>query len=223
MSPRYLFTAVVLLALGFASIASAQRPGRGARPTGDSSVSDPELLGLHKEFVSKAEKLAAEYERKKNLDGAREVYESMTRLIPEYEAAQLGLKRILNAQSTQDRKVVEVQANRDWQDTQIILVKGNPVHIEAKGTWFVVNETDANGLVIPKEIDPKNNKIKLGTLIGMIVSQPDVSKLKPFPIGNGTDFIAPETGRLVLRMFDVEPRDNKGSMSVLVQSTFGRP
>lgn len=223
MDSRHIQATALLIVVSMSSIAAAQRSPRGVRPTGDAVVSDPELLGLHKEFVSKAEKLAAEYERKKNLDGAREVYESMTRLVPEYEAAQQGLKRILNAQSTQDRKIVEVQANRDWQDTQINLVKGNPVHIEAKGTWFVVNETDPNGLEIPKEMDPKNHKIKLGTLIGMIVNGPDLTKFKPFPIGTGTDFIAPESGRLALRMFDVDPRDNKGSMSVLVQSTFGRP
>ncbi|MEZ6090960.1 MAG: hypothetical protein R3C05_23655, partial [Pirellulaceae bacterium] len=225
MDQRFALLKTFLLGMLVISIvdtdASAQRPTRSTRGTADGRSGDPELLSLHKEFMSKAEKLALEYERKKDLEAAREVYESMTRLLPEYEGAQLGLKRILNAQSTQDRKVVEVQANRDWQDTQINLVEGNPVHIEAKGSWFVVNATDPNGLEIPKEIDPRNNKIKLGTLIGMIVSQPDLTKLKPFPIGTGTDFIAPESGRLVLRMFDVDPKDNKGSVTVLVQSTFG--
>ena len=43
---------------------------------------DPQLLGLHKEFIAKAERLAVEYERKKQLDKAREVYESMVRLVP---------------------------------------------------------------------------------------------------------------------------------------------
>ena len=220
-------TSLFLVLVGFtillvdAADTTAQRPSR-PRSGPDSRLSDPELLNLHKEFISKAEKLALEHERKKDFESARAVYESMTRLLPEYEAAQAGLKRILNAQSTQDRKVVEVQANRDWQDTQINLIAGNPVHIEAKGSWFVVNETGPDGLEIPKEIDPKNNKIKLGTLIGMIVSQPDLTKLKPFPIGTGTDFIAPESGRLVLRMFDVDPKDNKGSLTVLIQSTFGR-
>ncbi len=33
--------------------------------------SDPQLLTLHKEFIAKAERLAVEYERKKQLDKAR--------------------------------------------------------------------------------------------------------------------------------------------------------
>ncbi len=48
--------------------------------------SDPQLLTLHKEFIAKAERLAVEYERKKQLDKAREVYEAMVRLVPKYGA-----------------------------------------------------------------------------------------------------------------------------------------
>lgn len=211
-----------LIISGISHSAVAQRRGTAASEGDVTSVTDPELLSLHKEFVSKAERLAAEYERKKNLDGAREVYEAMTRLIPEYESAQAGLKRILTAQSTQDRKIVDVKANLDWQNTTIDLVKGNPVRIEVKGSWFVVNESSAEGIEIPKEMDPKNPKIKLGTLIGMIVTGADPKKLKPFPIGNGTEFIAPESGRLALKMFDIDPTDNKGSVTVMIQSTFAR-
>ena len=59
--------------------------------------SDPQLLNLHREFITKAEKLAVEYERKKQLDRAREVYESLIRLVPKYDKAEEGLKRILSA------------------------------------------------------------------------------------------------------------------------------
>ncbi len=60
--------------------AMSQPPGnrRNAKPPvppkKPSLPSDPQLLGLHKEFVVKAEKLALEYERKKQFDKAREDY-----------------------------------------------------------------------------------------------------------------------------------------------------
>lgn len=227
---KYWSTAILCLLIGTLLIEDCQaqrprpRPAAGPRTTANQSktkITDPQLLDLHKEFVSKAEKLAAEYERKKDYARAREVYESLTRLLPEYEAASRGLSRILNAQSTQDRKVVDVQANKEWQDTGIDIVAGNPVKIEAKGSWYVVLEVGPRGLEIPKEFDPRNSNIKVGTLMGMIASKPDIKELKPFAIGNGTEFIAKESGRLILRMFDLDLTDNRGKISVMVQSTFG--
>ena len=105
--------------------------------------SDPQLLGLHREFISKAEKLAAEYERKKQYGQAREVYESLVRLVPKYGAAEAGLKRMLNQQSQQDKKVTKVSASQGWQDSGATLREGMPVHFEIKGDWRVIPEDGA--------------------------------------------------------------------------------
>lgn len=184
--------------------------------------SDPQLLSLHKEFITKAEKLAAEYERKKQYDKAREVFEAMTRLVPKYQEAEAGLQRMLQAQSLQDRKLVEVQADEGWQDSGAQLVKGMPVHIEVKGTWSVVLETGPEGVQIPDNMKPRDSRIQLGTLIGVIASSAtDLEKAKPFLVKPGDDFVADSDGRLFLRMFDIDPSDNQGKMFVLIQSTFG--
>lgn len=218
-----LVTFALTLGALLAPNASAQRRPP-ARPTPESGkdttkVTDPELMTLHKEFVSKAERLAAEYERKRELPAAKQVYEAMTRLVPDYEPALIGLKRVLAAQSTQDRKVVEVHANRDWQDTKIDIVEGNPVRISVQGDWVVVVPCGPDGVEIPKEMDPKNSKIKLGSLVGVVFSG-DPKKLKPFPIGDGTEFIAQQSGRLGLKMFDIDPSDNRGTVTVMIQGTF---
>ena len=103
--------------------AMSQPPGnrRNAKPSTPPKQpllpEDPQLLGLHKEFVVKAEKLAVEYERKKQFDKAREVYESMVRLVPNFASAEAGLQRILGNQRIQDRKLVTVEANQMWQDS----------------------------------------------------------------------------------------------------------
>ncbi len=183
--------------------------------------SDPELLGLHKEFITKAEKLANDYEKKKQTAEARQVYEAIVRLVPKYQPAEEGLSRMIAAQSVQDRKLTEVVANRGWQDSGVTLVQGMPVHMEVKGTWKVVVETDAQGVEIPNEIKPKTNDIKLGTLVGVIATSPaELDSEKPFAVAKQLDFINKKTGRLFLKMFDIDPSDNEGKIHVLIQSTF---
>lgn len=182
---------------------------------------DPQLLTLHREFITKAEKLGAEYERKKQLDKAREVYESMVRLVPNYQAAEEGLSRVLGGQRFQDRKLVNVDATKLWQDTGIVLKQGMPVHVEIKGTWKVVYETGPKGIEIPDKLRPKDNRIKLGTLIAVVVNNPsELTDANPFILEHGKDFNARKTGRLFLRMYDVDPTDNEGNLYVLIQSTF---
>ncbi|GAA5510576.1 hypothetical protein [Novipirellula caenicola] len=182
---------------------------------------DPQLMGLHKEFITKAEKLAADYEKKKQTAEARQVYEAIVRLVPKYKPAEEGLSRMIAAQSVQDRKVAEVYANRGWQDSGVTLIQGMPVHMEVNGGWKVVVETDANGVVIPNEIKPKSSDIKLGTLIGVIATSPsELESEKPFAVVKQLDFINKKTGRLFLKMFDIDPSDNEGKIQVLIQSTF---
>lgn len=184
---------------------------------------DPELLSLHKEFINKAEKLAGEYERKKQYHKAREVFEAMSRLVPKYPRAEDGVKRMLQMQSMKDRKLVKVQAADGWQDSNVTLQKGMPVHVEVKGTWSVVIETGPNGIEIPEKMRPRDSRIKLGTLIGIIVSSPsELENAKPFIVKPGNDFVAETTGRLYMRMFDIDPTDNQGEMFVMIQSTFGK-
>lgn len=184
---------------------------------------DPKLLSLHKEFVTKAQKLAGEYERKKQFDRAREVYQSVVRLVPGYQDAEMGLERILNLQSMKDKKLVRVDASGGWQDSGVSLQAGMPVRTEVKGTWSVVLETGPEGIRIPDEARLRDPRIKLGTLLGVIAaSESELKEKQPFVVKAGGDFVSPHSGRLFLRMYDVDPSDNQGEMLVLVQSSFGK-
>ena len=161
--------AICIVAL-FACSAMSQPPGdrRNPRPQTPQKKpqlpTDPQLLGLHKEFVLKAEKLALEYERKEQFDKAREVYESMVRLIPNFAAAEAGLQRILANQRVQDRKLVSVEANQMWQDSGVNLQVGMPVHTDVKGSWKVVYETGPKGIEIPKEFQQRDGRIQTGVV-----------------------------------------------------------
>ncbi|EMI21367.1 putative membrane or secreted protein [Rhodopirellula maiorica SM1] len=198
-----------------------QQQRKAAAENSPTLPTDPQLMELHKEFISRAEKLAADYEKKNQTAEARQVYEAIVRLVPKYQPAEEGLSRMIAAQSVQDRKLTEVFANRGWQDSGVTLVQGMPVHMEVKGGWKVVLETDAKGVVIPNEIKPKSSDIKLGTLIGVIATSPsELDTEKPFVVVRQLDFINKKTGRLFLKMFDIDPSDNEGKIHVLIQSTF---
>lgn len=182
---------------------------------------DPELLSLHREFIIKAEKLATQYERKKQYDKAREVFEAMNRLVPNLEEAEVGLARMLEIQKTEDKKFTEVQANLGWQDSGVTLQEGIPAMLDVRGTWTLVHETGPEGIEIPNEMRVPDQRVKLGSLIGIIATSPeDLTKGRPFLVRPGHEFKAPKTGRLFFRMYDIDPSDNAGKMAVQIQSTF---
>ena len=75
--PRRLIAIFIVTTMTCAVMSQPPGNRRNAKPPTPpkkpSLPDDPQLLGLHKEFVVKAEKLAVEYERKKQFDKAREV------------------------------------------------------------------------------------------------------------------------------------------------------
>jgi hypothetical protein len=181
---------------------------------------DPKLIELHKEFLGKAEKLAEDYEKKKQHEKAREVYEAILRLVPSYPRAEEALNKIRETEATTDKKQVTVLAAKGWQDSGIVLQEGKPVIIEAKGAWTfkMSHQLGPDGIEIPQEL----RDFKLGALIGVIVTGTDPKEFKPFHVGERKEFTAERSGRLMLRMYDADPSDNTGQISVQVQSTFAK-
>lgn len=180
---------------------------------------DPRLLALHKDFVTKAEKLAVEYERGGELDKAREVYVQILRLVPNYPAAVRKLDEITQREATAERKVVDVAADQGWQPTGIQLQAGKPVRIKATGEWTfrMVHKLSADGMEIPEEL----RDFKLGALVGMIAGG-DPKDVKPFAIGANYEFTPDRSGQLMLRMYDSDPSDNAGKLSVEITGTFAK-
>ena len=224
--PFYLLAAVAVgFLLGLADFGWAQRPRRPVRrPSRPAKKepppprpTDPLLIELYKEFLTKAEKLAARYEKERKWDQALEVYESILRLVPRYAKAEAAVKRIRARQATARQKRFTVRADRGWQDTGVIVLEGKPITISASGTWVFKMEhrVSPDGIPIPKELRDFN----LGALVGMIVG-PDPKQNKPFVVGSNKSFVAPRTGRLLLRMYDSNPSDNDGTLSVTIQGTF---
>lgn len=178
---------------------------------------DKRLLSLHRNFVKDAEKLAIEYERDRKFEKAMAVYGEILKLVPKYGPAKekynLLKQRERNAGSVQ----LQVDSTKDWQYTGVVVVKGKPVAIRAKGEWtFTLKaKLTPEGIPIPKELRDFN----LGCLIGYIDTG-DKQKDKPFAIGNGTEFVAEKSGRLYVRMHDSLFKDNDGEIDLEIRGTF---
>ena len=214
---------VILLALSVlaaAPLRAQEEEGKGKKedkPKVKPLPDDKKLLALHLDFVKKAEKLASEYEGTKDWGKARAVYEEILKLVPQYPSANVKLTEMIQREAGAQKVVLNVKADSDWQDTGIELVEGKPIIIQVTGTWVfrLEVETTADGLTIPKEL----RDFPLGCLVGMIPSD-DPKLAKPFVLGSGKQFISERSGKLFLRMYDTDPRDNRGSLKVEIHGTF---
>ena len=178
---------------------------------------DRKLLSLHMDFVKKAEKLANEYEGAKEWGKARAVYEEVLKLVPQYPSANAKLIEMIQREAGAQKATIVVKADSDWQDTGIELIEGKPIIIQVSGTWVfrLEVETTADGLAIPEDL----RDFPLGCLVGMIPSS-DPKQAQPFVLGSGKQFISDRSGKLLLRMYDTDPRDNRGSLKVEIHGTF---
>ena len=181
---------------------------------------DPELLSLHREFVKNAEKLALKYEKEKEWSKAKDCYEEMLKLVPQYPPARQKVAELLQMEATAKHVVITVSAKEKWKDTGVMVQEGRPLTIRASGTWtFRLTATvGPQGVRIPdelREFDP-------GSLVGMIMpaNVDDPKDLKPFMVGPEKQLIAPQSGRLFLQMYDNDLRDNEGEITVDIRGTF---
>lgn len=181
-------------------------------------VADPRLQKLQRDFVIEAATLAKEYERKKDLDGARICYEQILKLVPHHPEAERKLEEIRGKEMTAEKKKLTVRATDGWQDTGINVIANRPLSIHAEGTWTYRMEAvlDADGMEIPKELKDFN----LGCLVGKIASGGTAEENTPFLVGKDVEITPERPGRLFLRMYDSDPSDNKGLLTVEIQGTF---
>jgi len=112
-----------------------------------------------------------------------------------------------------------VKANLGWQDSGIKVVEGKPLAIRATGTWTYTFEADLNaeGMKIPDELKDFN----LGCLIGA-VDTGNPEDFKPFVIGAESSFVAEKSGKLYVRMYDIEPKDNDGFLKLEFMGSFDK-
>lgn len=178
---------------------------------------DQKLLAIHTSFINSAEKLAKEYETKKDFDKAMVVYGEMLKLVPQYEPARQRLNELRAKEATATKVTVEVNADEPWQDSGITVIEGKPITMVVSGAWTFnfTAELGPDGMQIPEEL----REFNLGSLIAVIdTGNPD--DMKPFVVGQEKQFIAEKTGKLYFQMYDNFPKDNKGKLKVEIWGTY---
>lgn len=194
-------------------------PSSSSGETGEPElVADPRLQKLQRDFVIDAATLAKEYERKKDFDSARVCYEEILKLVPHHPEAERKLKEIRGKEMTAEHKTLKVKATEGWQDTGINVIANRPLTIHAEGVWTFRMEVDldADGIEIPEELRDFN----FGCLVGKIASGGSAEENKPFLVGKDVELTPEQPGRLWLRMYDSDPRDNRGLITVDINGTF---
>jgi hypothetical protein len=180
-------------------------------------LSDKKLLAIHREFLSRAEKLALEYENDKDWDKAKTVWGEVLKMAPQHPQAQAKMKLLLDREANAEVVEMAVKATEGWQDTGVVVLAGKPVRIRSKGYWTfgLKMRLTGEGIRIPKELREYN----LGCLIGVIDSG-DPMKVEPFVVGNDVSLTPDRSGRLLLRMYDISPEDNEGALQVEIRGSF---
>ena len=60
----------------------------------------------------------------------------------------------------------------------------------------------------------------LGSLVAKIAASPTDEEAKIIQVGTSKSFTSDVDGRLYLRMYDSDPEDNLGKLSILLEGTF---
>jgi hypothetical protein len=185
-------------------------------------------LAIQKDFVLKAEQLARDYDKAKQSDKARMVAEEILKIAPRYPGALEIIREIREREANAEDVTLDIEAKKGWQDTGVTLIPGKPIRITASGSWQLRmdHKLSAEGMELPKEL----RDFKMGSLVGIIDTGAspgpdpkggkDRDRPRPFMVGESKEFTANESGRLLLRMYDTDERDNEGKLSVRTQGTF---
>lgn len=212
--------AACLLLAGTIPQGRAQLPRRGQ----DLTRQEQQLL---QQFVSGALRLAVQYEAQGDYDAAKRVLQTVLKVAPEEPHAREIMERIEKQELTQNKVTIRVLANKEWQDTGLIVFAGRPVSFEAEGEWVIrmSRVVGPEGMQIPDEW----RKFPLGSLIGIVQplqgvvagapgkkSRAEDTQPKPFLIGKGKVHTPDATGLLYLRMHDTEASDNAGQIVVTI-------
>jgi hypothetical protein len=117
------------------------------------------------------------------------------------------------AQAVNDGRAVDVSADKEWTDTGIDVVAGDPLYLAASGEWGNGSyRSGPAGTPDPNMQDARLPTAAPGSLIGRIGDM-------LFAVGDRRDEAAPATGRLFLGMNDAPGRfaDNQDALSVGIE------
>ncbi len=136
----------------------------------------------------------------------------------EVEGQVTGFKNVAlysTSESHADMIYQEIFADQDWQNSGVIVNRGDIVRITYfEGFWSPWSGEICTALGVP-ETDPIISNIVTGVLHASLIGM--IGNGAPFYVGDQLEFVADEEGSLYLRINDTNLEDNAGSIYVGIE------
>jgi hypothetical protein len=161
-----------------------------------------------KAYVTQLGDLAKGYEESGAMDQAQETLRQILKINPEDEQVKIKLKELQEKVFNDNQKEIEIDASKaGWTGTGLLVVKGQPVRIEAQGSYkFIINsDVGPDGFPTQDVARDMGDGIATGALMGTVFSEskqrgkpPEATK--PFKVGTGGEIKPDADGVLFLRL-----------------------
>lgn len=187
---------------------SAQGTSRTARSSTALRSLESKTQEAQQAYVTQLGDLAKGYEEAGNAEQAQETLRQILKITPDDDQAKTKLKELQEKVFNDNQKEIEIEAGKPgWTGSGLRVVKGQPVRIEAHGSYkFIVNaDLGAEGFPTKDVAQDMGNGIATGALMGTVYAEsqqrgkpPQASP--PFQIGAGGEFRPDADGILFLRL-----------------------
>ena len=196
---------VILASVTGANLAEAQ--GSRARPNPALRQLESKAQEAEKAYLMQLGDLASGYEDSGNLEQAEATLKQILRLAPDNDKVKAKLEELEGKVFEENQKVIEVDSSGGWVGTGLQVKKGEPVRIQADGTYkFIVNTSlGPDGFPTKDILRDMGKGINCGGLMGTVIGEakqrgrpPQPSD--PFFIGNEAEVKPDVDGVLFVRL-----------------------
>ncbi|MFV0443238.1 MAG: hypothetical protein ACK5Q5_06680 [Planctomycetaceae bacterium] len=198
---------VCLLALYGASNVVGQGGARPPRPSPAIRSLESKAQEAQSAYVTQMRDLATGYEDAGQMEQAEETLKLILKVTPNDDEIKTKLKDLNEKVFNDNQKEVDVEAAKGWTATGLRVTKGQPIRVEAQGTYkFIVNaDVGPDGFPTKDVARDMGEGIATGALMGTVFSESTQRNKppqagKPFQVGIGGEIKPDADGILFLRL-----------------------
>jgi hypothetical protein len=213
-----------LLCLSLAADLSAQGTAANRnRPNPALRSLETKAQEARQSYVDQLNELATGYEESGATDLAEETLKQILKLTPDDEAIKTRLKTLENKAFDENQRVIEVDATKGWTTTGLKVVKGQPIRLQAEGTYrFNINaDLGPDGFPTKDPLRDVSAGVACGALMGTIYPESTQrgrppQPTTPFTIGREVEIKPDADGMLFVRLNIPPGSKSVGKVRVMV-------
>ncbi len=218
---RFVSSSLVLAALAGVVQAQGQNPPR-PRPNPVLRSLENKAQDAQKAYLSQLGDLATGYEDAGSTALAEETLRKMLRITPDDEAVKTRLKTLENKAFEENQRTVEVDVSRGWVTTGLKVSKGQPIRLQAEGSYRFNVNTDLGPDGFPQQDISRDmgSGVPCGALMGTVFPESAQrgrpQPTAPFTIGRGGEIKPDADGMLFVRLNVPPGSKSTGKVKLLV-------